>query len=1054
MHLGWSNSVYFSKKIRAFLTIGILLSGSLFSALNADAQATSASLPGGVDPSFKANLFTNFNSQSGNVSVNLAARQPDGKTLLVGSFSYFNGVGRRNFVRLNADGSVDASFNPPVLSSINAIASLPDGKLLVGGSFSFALNSVTYSGLIRLNEDGSLDDTFAVAAGSVQAIAVLPDGKILVGGSFTQISGYNANQLARLYADGTLDISFQTGTGFDGGVLALAVQPDGKILAGGFFNSFNGTPRPRIARLNADGTLDAGFNPGTGANNAVTQIIVQPDGKILIAGDFNAFNGVTRPSRVARLEANGALDASFAPNVTVPGLFTTRIALQPDGKILAALRGSFLTGANATYLYRLNADGTTDTAFNPIVQSPVLTMLPEADGKILIGGAFAQVNGVPRTAAARLNADGTLDASFNYLLTFASFASAMALQADGKILVTGGFEFVNDKPKVGLARINANGEVDNSFNAIGNFASSGFSNINVITPLADGKILIGGNFTNVGGQVVNRLARLKEDGSLDTSFNVGSGTNGSVFNIKTQPDGKIIVIGLFSTINTSNRFGIARLDENGSVDAGFNPQFSQFGSLSSALAVQPDGKVLFAANVTMANGTIRRGVIRLNTNGSLDESFDTFIDSANVRSIIVQPDGKILIAGSFASVNGVSRRNVARLNADGSVDFSFATLGGVSSAVTAMLLQADGKVWIGGDFTAVSGSRRLRLARLNADGSLDDFNLDGGVAADSFFTFAPTVSALAQQADGRLVIAGFFNRVGGFERIGLARINAPRRLGSPLFDFDGDGKTDFAVYRPASGAWFNINSASGIFQGRLFGLPTDLIVPGDFDGDLKTDFAVWRPTTGQWFILQSTTNDVRVESFGANGDIPVAADFDGDGRDDLAVFRPSVGTWFLQRSRDGFAAIQFGVSGDRPQVADFDGDGRADIAVFRPSNRTWYALQSRDGFFAVAFGTAGDLPAPADFDGDGRTDPAVFRPSNGTWYLLQSQRGFAALTFGTNGDIPAVGDFDGDGKADISVFRPSNGTWYLLPSLNGGLQIQSFGADGDQPVPAAYLRGN
>lgn len=268
---------------------------------------------------------------------------------------------------------------------------------------------------------------------------------------------------------------------------------------------------------------------------------------------------------------------------------------------------------------------------------------------------------------------------------------------------------------------------------------------------------------------------------------------------------------------------------------------------------------------------------------------------------------------------------------------------------------------------------------------------------------------------------------------------------APVFDFDGDDKSDVSVFRPSDGVWYLLNSSTG-FTAAQFGISTDKIAPADFDGDDKTDLAVFRD--GVWYLQRSQAGFTAIQ-FGATGDIPQPADFNGDGKTELAVFRPSTGTWFMLNLANGqFTGVQFGANGDKPVTADYDGDGKADQAVFRPSDGAWYLLRSQAGFTAVQFGIASDKPVVGDYDGDGKADQAVFRPSDGVWYLLRSQTGFTATQFGISTDLPAPADYDGDGKTDLAVFR--GGVWYQLRSAQGFTGIQ-FGANGDKPVPNAFV---
>ncbi|HEX6126089.1 MAG TPA: VCBS repeat-containing protein, partial [Pyrinomonadaceae bacterium] len=260
-----------------------------------------------------------------------------------------------------------------------------------------------------------------------------------------------------------------------------------------------------------------------------------------------------------------------------------------------------------------------------------------------------------------------------------------------------------------------------------------------------------------------------------------------------------------------------------------------------------------------------------------------------------------------------------------------------------------------------------------------------------------------------------------------------------IFDFDGDDRSDPVIFRPSSGTWWYAASGSG-GQARAtqFGIATDRLVAADYDGDGRTDHAVYR--NGEWHVLASG-GGYSVRSFGIASDIPQPGDYDGDGRADLAVYRPSEGTWYLMRSTAGFTAFAFGISTDSPEAADYDGDGSFDAAVYR--NGTWYILGSTAGFSAVQFGIAGDRPVPADYDGDSRADMAVYR--NGTWHVLRSSGGYVALEFGMNSDVPVPADYDGDGRTDIAVFRASTNVWHILRSgqTESAYTAIQFGSGGD-----------
>lgn len=276
-------------------------------------------------------------------------------------------------------------------------------------------------------------------------------------------------------------------------------------------------------------------------------------------------------------------------------------------------------------------------------------------------------------------------------------------------------------------------------------------------------------------------------------------------------------------------------------------------------------------------------------------------------------------------------------------------------------------------------------------------------------------------------------------------------------DFDGDGRADASVFRPASGTWYLNRSTQGQFAAQ-FGLATDKPVAADFDGDDKADIAVWREAPAEeaaFYILQSSTGTVRIEKFGQTGDLPLTVgDWDGDGKADPSVYRDSaIGSqsyFFYRGSLNNptgtITYVPWGAPGDRPLHGDFDGDGKVDAAVFRPATQTWYIRQSATNTVrAATWGLATDKFVPADYDGDGKTDLAVFR--GGAWYVWQSSNGVTvAFSWGLASDVPVPADYDGDAKTDLAVYR--GGVWYVRLSSTGNASVVNFGGTADLPLPS------
>nr|MDQ3322804.1 FG-GAP-like repeat-containing protein [Acidobacteriota bacterium] len=498
-----------------------------------------------------------------------------------------------------------------------------------------------------------------------------------------------------------------------------------------------------------------------------------------------------------------------------------------------------------------------------------------------------------RRRLVRLNADGTIDRSFTVSISTAGIVYRVVPQPDGKILIAGDFEMVNGATRNRIARLNADGSLDAAFNV----GSGANATIFALALQPDGKILIGGSFSVYNGATRARIARLNADGSLDTTFNFSDRTANIVFDIKLQPDGKILGGGSFSNINSPPSAGIVRLTTNGSLDSSFGG-FPPLPPVTiRTIAVQADGKILVGGGFGFSNsdGFSTVGIYRINANGTLDSTFRVSLPSASVEAISVLPDGRILIGGTMFDSNN-QFRGLLRLQPNGAVDPTFNATATVSGTIRALLVQADGKILVGGFLAS-------RVARLNADGSRDT---SFSAVADNF------VDDIAIARDGKILLGGAFTIFNNAPRRGIVRLQGSALLASrrTMFDYDGDGRADVSVFRPSNSVWYLLNSNTG-FSAFQFGISTDRIVPADYDGDGKTDIALYRPAEGNWYILGSARGFTSTQ-FGAANDIPAPADYDGDGKTDIAVFRPEGGNWYQSRSVQGFATVQFGVNGDRP----------------------------------------------------------------------------------------------------------------------------------------------
>jgi hypothetical protein len=275
-------------------------------------------------------------------------------------------------------------------------------------------------------------------------------------------------------------------------------------------------------------------------------------------------------------------------------------------------------------------------------------------------------------------------------------------------------------------------------------------------------------------------------------------------------------------------------------------------------------------------------------------------------------------------------------------------------------------------------------------------------------------------------------------------------------DFDGDGRSDVAVWRPATGDWFVRDFATG--GSRVvasFGQAGDIAVDGDFTGDGRTDPALWRPSTGSWIIRDAANNQTQTTShWGIAGDVPVPADYNGDGVTDLGIWRPSTGTWWVRdaRTEQVIQQTQWGLEADIPVPADYTGDGRAELIIWRPKNATWYVRQHNGTVEVIPIGSSGDVPVPADYTGDGRADLAQWRKGMGAWTMRDSATGEEINTvwWGLHGDVPTPGDYNGDGRAELTFWRPATGNWYPLDAVTRKyLGTTEWGVPSDAPPATA-----
>ena len=829
-----------------------------------------------------------------------SALLPDGKVILVGCPITVDGTLRGPLIRLTADGSFDPSFVSPFSqddgSCLQRVLVLPDGKILVAGEFYLSAPGGDRNGLMRLNADGSLDTGFLAWPGTDYAqndrLAAAANGMILVG---------NGGDLIRLKGDGSLD---KTLLGFPirGYAQVFAVQQDEKVIAAGSFSADEPPYGPYgLVRLNPDGSPDAQLNENAKAASnweSVQSLVAQPDGKILIGGNFQT-SGAIPHSGIARLNADGTLDTAFTFGINVeyrtpdsapsPGS-VEYTSLQTDGKILIGGRFNSVNGVPRQNAVRLNADGSVDRGFNtgdlvtPWWDSPVPTLVPYSTGQILITGYLSGLDGQRFPGVARLYGDSTLPAlQFEFQRFVASenqgtaeirvhrlgnvdkpatveFQTASGTAMDGADFstTTGTLTFApmeviktfriallddgdDEKDKtvqltlknpstnsgLGLAKAVLTILDDERPGSPGPTFKPGFKAdeygsygaIDLATVESDGKILIFGQFTLPDGQP-RTFARLNPDGTLDSGFkplqNHYSGTlivqpNGKVITrspsnlVRLMADGSIdpsfsLAPGVIAStvpgtaldssgriFALSLRFGagsdpeyyytVIRLLPDGTVDPSFDDARTTVYGYFGGLVAQADGGVLIWGNwgSTPNNwATWKSKLIRLNPDGSEDVSFRPSIPSNGwyIRNLVLESDGTILIAGSIW-INSTTQKSVVRLFADGSVDSGFET--GSLGDVNSMAVQRDGKILVGGILSGIDPISPPTLVRLHSDGKVDT-TFDPGTGLSRLTGWGGNRPDLNNMqlfilSDGKALVTGGFTRVNELVLPMIARVN-------------------------------------------------------------------------------------------------------------------------------------------------------------------------------------------------------------------------------------------------------------------------------------------
>ena len=670
-------------------------------------------------------------------TIRTISLQKDGKFIVGGDFSQIYGQPRQKLARLNQDGSLDTVFVPGTPSEsfgpayIYDSKILEDGTLLIGGSFNKYNGSSHLSHLVPLDSIGNVDTSkihFGTAVPhTVYSIKTQADGKIVVGGA--------GSMLKRFLPSGAPDHSF-TQPSFSGSVNDLSLLSDESIIIVGNLLNINDSSQTGILKIGTDGILDSTFKGPQKLNGNGLTGLVNDKNQILFGGLFNQYEGGDL-KYLTLINSDGSIDKSSKINT---------------GKL--------------------------PTGFNKVVNK----ILIQPDQKIIVGGDFNTFFEDSVGKIARLHDDGTLDPSFTIGKGFSGgMVKAIAFQGN-QIIVGGTFNAFNGINAFGIARLNANGTLDTTFKTgtgVGyGYSTRGYHHVavNCIEVLASGKIYLAGRITEYDGDTTTHILRLNSDGTIDPTFKpqyditIGQANYG-VKSIAVQADGKVILVGNIHT-NTANgrKDYIFRLNEDGTIDDTFTNSDGSVSTWARTCATQPDGKIivggLFAG---MGNSWGKGGIIRLLPDGKFDSTFKTGTgaNGNNVSKIIVQKDGKIIVGGEFESFNGHAMQRLIRLEADGTIDSTFSvgsgipqTIFGTSSVTTASVMdiavQADGNILIAGELFAYNGVGRNHLVRIFGNSNVTSYEPDQKNETTELFAF-PNPSAGIFYLNQKITFAQLYN---------------------------------------------------------------------------------------------------------------------------------------------------------------------------------------------------------------------------------------------------------------------------------------------------------
>lgn len=623
---------------------------------------------------------TQFNSGVGfNAVVNCLSLDPSSNSFYAcGNFTQYNGTTASRIIRLTATGSVDASFNTGTGFNGNVLKIICDsqGRIIAGGTFS-SYNGTTATRIARVLSTGAIDTLFTNQTvgfnNAVWSLELDSSDRVWCVGDFTSYNSTTYNRMVVLQSDSTVWTGITYSTGFNNGVYLVKKLTDGKFLLSGLFTTYKGVSYTRIVKLTSSGDVDTSFNAGSGLDSYAFTVAELADNSLVLGGLFDTYNNQLT-SKLTRVSATGSIVAGFTQsyfNGLVRNVILDNSLLYVSGQF-----SSYVTTAgNRLFKYldgnEIDSEFNIGTGFNGVIRE-----IRGWKDKYLVCGQYTQFNGVTSSSMDMMTSTGSRISSFDTKFQFSPAAQVLCIEttSSGEIYAGGLFTQYDSKPAPTLIRINEYGQKLTP--DVVSFPGYGANNTTVRIKIDfEDKLLISGLFTAYGTYSVVRFGRIMPNSLLpDTTFDGGAGitiNSNNLGNIDIDRQGRYIVTGDLATYKGTSIGRIVRIDRSGNLDATFNTG-TGFNSTTFGSLVQDDGKIVVWGNFTSYNGTEANYIIRLNENGSIDNTFNTGDGfSGFVRTGFLDKDGKITLGGLFTRYNYQPVSNIVRLNPDGTIDTSF-----------------------------------------------------------------------------------------------------------------------------------------------------------------------------------------------------------------------------------------------------------------------------------------------------------------------------------------------------------------------------------------------